>query len=240
MKPPQNLPQLEEQHPGAAALAWKSSTIRKARLTCGATSDLAKAPALNTLQTCTAQRDPASPESSRPPGNPWKNFIADMRAGSRAERAGSMSGCTLRKTNVSVQPGRGWLIPEGIIPSTPRQGGSWGDRYHPRVGQEKPKSSLCPFQHLSIHAGGEAVRESSPGSIPAGREGEREKLSDSGMCSLLCHLLLAQPGANPPCSELLRTIFRDFWGGRRGVLLVVTRTKTCDSNSSVPPGHSIM
>lgn len=79
----------------------------------------------------------------------------------------------------------------------------------------------------------------------AGREGQREKLSDSGMCSLLCHLLLARAScspaipwkihsANAPCSGALRALVGFL--GRSAVLLVVTRTQTCDStsNSSAP------
>lgn len=134
----------------------------------------------------------------------------------------------------SAWKGAGSSLRELSPPPQPTAGRELGgDRYHPRVGQEKPSHLFAPFQHLSTPAGGEAMRGSSPGSIPAGREGEREKLSDSGMCSLLCHLLLArvcpghhtglvekaQPGANPPCSQLLRTIFRIFFFGKeRGVI----------------------
>lgn len=51
-----------------------------------------------------------------------ENFIAHMQAGSRAERARSVSRCTFRKTNVCIQLGRGWFIPEGIASSTPSHG----------------------------------------------------------------------------------------------------------------------
>ncbi|CAN8187127.1 unnamed protein product [Coccothraustes coccothraustes] len=95
----------------------------------------------------------------------------------------------------------------------------------------------------------ESIRPSSQG------RGE-ERLSDSGMRSLLCHLLLARARCIPAITRGLwkrhspvpilpgwrfSGLYLGFLG-RSGVLLVVTRTKTCDSigNSSVPPGHGIM
>lgn len=173
-----------------------------------------------------------------------------MRAGSRAERAGSMSRCALRKTNVRAQLGKGLPHPSGnqLLHPSPRQGGSLGwDCYHPRVGQEKPSHPFAPFQHLSIGAGGEAVR----GSIPAGREGgegEAELTQECAACSAICSWPShgaggkgTASGQSFPARSFSGTIFRIFLGGgRRGVLLVVTRTKTCDSKSSIPPGHGIM
>lgn len=129
--------------------------------------------------------------------------------------------------------GAGSSLRESSPPPHPTAGRELGGLLSSTCGPGKPKSYVCLFQYLSIHAGGEAMRESSPGSIPPRREGEREKLSASGMCSLLCHLLLARappcPGhhtalvekarsrANPPCLEVLRAIFRGF-GKERGVI----------------------
>lgn len=94
--------------------------------------------------------------------------------------------------------------------------------------------------------GREAMRKASTGYIPPCREGERGELADSETYSLLYHLLLEPYDCMPAIAQGLwkshnLVPIQPGWSfsglylallGRKGMLLVVTSTKTCDSISN--------
>lgn len=94
--------------------------------------------------------------------------------------------------------------------------------------------------------GCEVPRKASTGYVPPCSEGQGGNLTDSEVCSLLCHLLLEQQDCTPAIAQGLWKSYGvvpvltgcSFLGlylallEGRGVLLVVTSTKTCDSISN--------
>ena len=158
-----------------------------------------------------------------------------------------MSRCTFTKTNLCIYVGRvvACLIAEGPSPPPPshrREGNRGTVIFH--VWARKVQVIRLPFP--TQDDGCEAMHKASTGHSPPRREGERGKLTDSETCSLLCHLLLEQYDRIPAIAQGLWKSHNlvpvlTGWSftalylvllGRKGVLLVVTSTKTCDSISN--------